>query len=88
MSKDIEKSLKIELNFKFNEKSNAQYANDIEVFKNEKNKTLVCDYSSSKEEVLSEIKEQFQSLLKEFSRFLDKRYITTDLENKETELLI
>lgn len=88
MSKDIEKSLKIELNFKFNEKQNAQYANDIEVFKNEKNKTLICDYNSSKEEVLAEVKEQFQSLLREFSRYLDKRYMTTHPENKETELSI
>lgn len=83
---EIKKSFKINLDFNFQERTSQQYANDVEIFKNNHSKTLVCDDTSEKEDILEEVKNHFQNILKEFSQFLKKREITENKTEKETDL--
>lgn len=86
MENTPQKNFKINLTFELTEKKTEQYSNEIDVFKNNHNKTLICDSTSTKEEILEEIKNHFQSVLKEFSQFVKKRDITDNKEEKETEI--
>ena len=81
------KNFKIKLNFDFSERKTENYASDITLFNNNVDKTLICDVSKTNEEIFEEVKEHFQTQLKDFSKFLKNRNITEKPKSElETEL--
>ena len=77
------KNFKIKLEFDLSTRKNESYANDISVFQNKVEKTLVCDISCSKDDVYDEVKNHFQNALKELSTFLKKRSVTEIQDDSE-----
>lgn len=86
MDKPILKNFKINLVLEITEKKVENYSSDVNVFSNTHNKTLISNNFSSKEDLLNEIKEHFQEVLKDTSTFIKTRNIVDNPEEKETEL--
>ena len=81
------KNFKIKLNFELNERKVENYANDVTLFSNNVDKVLICDNTKTNEEIFDEVKEHFQTQLKDFSKFLKNRNITEKPKSElETEL--
>ena len=85
--KDL-KNLKINLVFEITEMKAESYSSELNVFSNTHNKTLVCNNLSSKEDLLNEIKEHFQDVLKDAAIFIKQRNIAEAPQEKETELTL
>lgn len=82
------KNFKMKLSFEFFNKKNEMFSSDEIISQNTKEKILIADSFSTKEDVLEEIKNQFQEVLKEVNAFLKSRDITENKTEAESDLLL